>query len=137
MRLFTVTILLLSRGSIFIASQQESTLSSSMMWCSVSMPLQPLDLPFSSASYLRYALQTPSCVTVIVLSTCSHLQRKGQRVSYTAWVVLAALWLTMIISLFVSVGGKLAWLDLLYVVSYVKLAVTLLKYIPQVYRSHL
>lgn len=59
-------------------------------------------------------------------------QRNKQRISYTAWVILAALWLTIIISLFVSVGGKLQWLDFLYIVSYVKLAVTLLKYIPQV-----
>ncbi len=32
----------------------------------------------------------------------------------------------------VSVGGKLLWLDFLYVASYVKLAITLIKYIPQV-----
>ena len=66
-----------------------------------------------------------------------HSQRKGQRVSYTAMVILAVLWLTIFISLFVSVGGKLHWLDFLYVVSYVKLAVTLLKYIPQVMHSKL
>lgn len=66
------------------------------------------------------------------LAFFSLSQRNGQRVSYTAWVILACLWLTMIICLFVSVGGKLHWLDFLYVVSYVKLAVTLLKYIPQV-----
>ena len=47
-------------------------------------------------------------------------------------VVLVLCWLTIIISLFVSVGGKLHWLDFLYVASYVKLAITLLKYIPQV-----
>ena len=39
----------------------------------------------------------------------------------------------MIISLFVSVGHKLEWLDFLYFVSYVKLAVTLIKYVPQVH----
>ena len=38
----------------------------------------------------------------------------------------------MLISLFVSIGKKLQWLDLLYIVSYVKLAVTLIKYVPQV-----
>ena len=31
-----------------------------------------------------------------------------------------------------AVGGKLSWLNFLYVFSYVKLAVTLVKYIPQV-----
>ena len=38
----------------------------------------------------------------------------------------------MLISLFVSIGKKLQWLGLLYIVSYVKLAVTLIKYVPQV-----
>ena len=48
-------------------------------------------------------------------------------------MLLASLmWLTIIISLFVSVGGKLSWLDFLYIFSYVKLAVTLVKYVPQV-----
>lgn len=38
----------------------------------------------------------------------------------------------MIVSLFVAVGNKLSWLDFLYYTSYVKLAITLIKYIPQV-----
>ena len=60
------------------------------------------------------------------------LQRGGQRVSYTALVLLVLMWLTIFISLFVAVGGKLDWLDFLYVFSYIKLAVTLVKYVPQV-----
>lgn len=54
--------------------------------------------------------------------------------SYVGMVLVAAMWLTIIISLFVSVGHKLAWLDFLYILSYVKLAVTLVKYVPQVSR---
>lgn len=54
--------------------------------------------------------------------------------SYVGMVLVAAMWLTIIISLFVSVGHKLAWLDFLYILSYVKLAVTLIKYVPQVSR---
>ena len=52
--------------------------------------------------------------------------------SYSAMVLVAAFWLAMVISLFVSVGGKLAWLDYLYVLSYVKLGITLVKFVPQV-----
>ena len=52
--------------------------------------------------------------------------------SILAWILLALLWLAVIISLFVAVGGKLSWLNFLYVFSYVKLVVTLVKYIPQV-----
>ena len=53
--------------------------------------------------------------------------------SYVAWIIVALLWLTVFISLFVSVGRKLSWLDFLYVFSYIKLVVTLIKYIPQVH----
>ena len=49
-----------------------------------------------------------------------------------AWIILAMLWLPVFISLFVAIGGKLSWLNFLYVFSYVKLVVTLTKYIPQV-----
>ena len=52
--------------------------------------------------------------------------------SVLAWIVLAILWLAVFISLFVAIGGKLSWLNFLYVFSYVKLVVTLIKYIPQV-----
>ena len=55
--------------------------------------------------------------------------------SYSAMALVAAFWLAMVISLFVSVGGKLAWLDYLYVLSYVKLAITLVKYVPQVSKN--
>ena len=65
-----------------------------------------------------------------MLSVCT--QRGGQRVSYTGIVLLILFWLTLIISVFVAVGGKLKWLDYLYVASYVKLAITLIKYVPQV-----
>ena len=54
--------------------------------------------------------------------------------SIPAWILLALLWLAVFISLFVSIGEKLSWLNFLYVFSYVKLAVTLVKYIPQVWR---
>ena len=60
-------------------------------------------------------------------------QRGKQRVSIPAWILVALLWLAVFISLFVSIGGKLSWLNFLYVFSYVKLAVTLVKYIPQVW----
>ena len=62
----------------------------------------------------------------------SLIQWDKQRVSYLAIVILIVLWALMLISLFASIGKKLQWLDLLYIVSYVKLAVTLIKYVPQV-----
>ena len=47
-------------------------------------------------------------------------------------VILGLMIATLVMSLFVSVGGKLYWLDFLYVASYIKMGVTPLKYIPQV-----
>ena len=68
----------------------------------------------------------------ITLFSFSLFQRDKQRVSYVAIAILIVLWALMLISLFVSIGKKLQWLDLLYIVSYVKLAITLIKYVPQV-----
>ena len=64
--------------------------------------------------------------------THTYSQRGKQRVSYSGMILLIVFWLVMIISLFVSVGGKLPWLEFLYIASYVKLAITLVKYVPQV-----
>ena len=49
-------------------------------------------------------------------------------------VLLTVFWLALIIPMFVAVGNKLHWLDYLYIASYVKLAITLVKYVPQVSR---
>ncbi|XP_064386399.1 cystinosin-like isoform X2 [Halichondria panicea] len=64
---------------------------------------------------------------------CIIFKRGGQRVSYSGLLIVAAMWLGIFISLFVSVGHKLSWLNYLYVLSYVKLAVTVLKYFPQLW----
>lgn len=41
-----------------------------------------------------------------------------------------------LISLFVAVAKTITWLDYLYYFSYIKLAVTLIKYVPQVRLKH-
>lgn len=60
------------------------------------------------------------------------LQRGGQKVSWTALCLLVVGWTFALVSLFVAVAGRIAWLDYLYYFSYIKLAVTLIKYVPQV-----
>nr|XP_057929673.1 cystinosin isoform X2 [Doryrhamphus excisus] len=55
----------------------------------------------------------------------------GQRVSCTARLLLLIGWLFAGICLFVAVAGYLSWLDYLIYISYIKLAVTLVKYMPQ------
>lgn len=46
-------------------------------------------------------------------------------------------WTFAFVSLFVAVAQKISWLDYLYYFSYIKLGVTLVKYIPQVQLSYL
>lgn len=52
--------------------------------------------------------------------------------SKVAWVLLLIGWTFALVSLFVAVAKKITWLEYLYYFSYIKLAVTLIKYIPQV-----
>lgn len=65
------------------------------------------------------------------------IQRGGQKVSKVAIGLLAIGWTFAFVSLFVAVAQKISWLDYLYYFSYIKLGVTLVKYIPQVQLSHL
>ncbi|XP_043984892.1 cystinosin isoform X1 [Gambusia affinis] len=62
--------------------------------------------------------------------------RGGQRVSWTARILLLIGWTFALISLFVAVAHKITWLEYLYYFSYIKLAVTLIKYVPQAYMNY-
>ena len=61
----------------------------------------------------------------------SHLQRDGQRVSNTCRVILAALTLFGLISGVLYAARVVSALEVIELISYIKLAVTLVKYIPQ------
>lgn len=63
-------------------------------------------------------------------------ERGGQKVSKVAIFLLVVGWTFALVSLFVAVAGKITWLDYLYFFSYIKLAVTLVKYIPQAYMNY-
>jgi len=52
--------------------------------------------------------------------------------SRVARVLLAVMWLFLIVSLFLTLGHVVTLLLYMYFFSYVKLAITLIKYIPQV-----
>ncbi|KAE8293869.1 Cystinosin [Larimichthys crocea] len=58
-------------------------------------------------------------------------ERGGQRVSWMALFLLIIGWTFALISLFLAVAKQITWLDYLYYFSYIKLAVTLIKYVPQ------
>ena len=66
-------------------------------------------------------------------SICFDIKRGKQTVSKIAIGILTILLGFLIVSFFVMVTGKLDGLDYAYYFSYVKLAITLMKYFPQVH----
>ncbi|XP_022319379.2 cystinosin-like [Crassostrea virginica] len=72
-------------------------------------------------------------VTVITIIQCFIYDRGGQKISKFALVLVGLAWLFIIVMLFVVVLGDnlVTWLQYLYYFSYIKLGVTIIKYIPQ------
>ncbi|XP_071117963.1 LOW QUALITY PROTEIN: cystinosin-like [Haliotis cracherodii] len=75
-------------------------------------------------------------VTLVTIGQCFIYERGGQKVSKVCTVLLAGTWLFAFIALFVAVGKKITWLEYLYYFSYIKLGVTLIKYIPQAWMNY-
>ncbi|KAI0230248.1 Cystinosin [Lamellibrachia satsuma] len=70
-------------------------------------------------------------ITAFTIGQCFIYERGGQRVSRVCLVLLAGAWLFSMVTLFVSVGKVITWLTYLSYFSYIKLGITLIKYIPQ------
>lgn len=70
-----------------------------------------------------------------LFSASSSCQRGAQRISWTALSLLLTGWTFALVTLALAGTRRISWLDFLYYCSYIKLAVTLVKYVPQV-RSH-
>lgn len=70
-----------------------------------------------------------------VCSASSSCQRGGQKVSWAAVSLLLIGWTVALVTLVLAATKRITWLDFLYYCSYIKLGVTLTKYVPQV-RSH-
>lgn len=75
-------------------------------------------------------------LTIFTIVQCFIYERGDQRVSTTARSILGIFALFLIISLFLSGFNVIHWLDFLYYCSYVKLAITLIKYIPQAFMNY-
>ncbi|XP_072516389.1 cystinosin isoform X2 [Salminus brasiliensis] len=75
-------------------------------------------------------------LTLVYICQCVIYERAGQRVSRVAMCLLAIAWTFAFITLFVTVAQKITWLTYLYYFSYIKLGVTLVKYIPQAYMNY-
>ncbi|TDG51323.1 hypothetical protein AWZ03_002118 [Drosophila navojoa] len=69
-----------------------------------------------------------TCITIV---QCFRYERGQQRVSKVAYGLLSIFALIVIISAGLAGGSVIHWLDFLYYCSYIKLAITIIKYIPQ------
>ncbi|OWF56316.1 cystinosin-like isoform X2 [Mizuhopecten yessoensis] len=75
-------------------------------------------------------------VTLITICQCCIYERGGQKISKISSLLLVLAWLFIFVTLFLAVGKVMTWLSYLYCFSYVKLGVTLIKYIPQAYMNY-
>lgn len=69
--------------------------------------------------------------TSITIYQCLMYERAEQRVSVTARSILGLFLAVILISMGLVAGNVILWLDFLYICSYIKLSITLIKYIPQ------
>ncbi|KAL4237019.1 hypothetical protein ACF0H5_005403 [Mactra antiquata] len=74
-------------------------------------------------------------VTLITIFQCFIYEKGGQKVSKICLVLVIGAWLFAGISLVVTLFHKITWLTYLYYFSYIKLGVTLIKYMPQAYMN--
>lgn len=72
----------------------------------------------------------------IYICQATVYQRGGQTVSWPARGLLLVGWTFALVSLFLAVARVISWLQYIYYFSYIKLAVTLVKYVPQAYMNY-
>jgi cystinosin len=65
-----------------------------------------------------------------------RFQKGQQRVSLVCWALLGAILLFLGCSLIATLVGSITWLLLLNFCSYVKLGITLVKYMPQAFMNY-
>ncbi|XP_045475215.1 cystinosin homolog isoform X2 [Harmonia axyridis] len=74
--------------------------------------------------------------TLITIIQCYIYERDGQRISLTAKGIMSFFGVIILISAILCLSNVVHWLDFLYICSYVKLTITLIKYIPQAYMNY-
>ncbi|XP_066599126.1 cystinosin homolog isoform X2 [Prorops nasuta] len=76
------------------------------------------------------------CATVVTIFQCFIYERGSQRVSTTARIIHGVFAGFIFISMALAFTNTIKWLDFLYYCSYVKLAITLIKYVPQAFYNY-
>ncbi|XP_055885849.1 cystinosin-like isoform X1 [Biomphalaria glabrata] len=74
-------------------------------------------------------------VTILTIIQCIVYEKGGQKVSKICIALVTGAWLFALASLVVTLTHTITWLTYLYYFSYIKLGVTLIKYIPQAYMN--
>lgn len=87
------------------------------------IPVLPNDVVFSVHAFFA---------TLLTIGQCYMYDRGVQQVSKIAISFLACIALVIVILVGLSAGSIVSWLDFLSCCSYIKLFITLVKYIPQV-----
>ncbi|XP_032860571.1 cystinosin isoform X1 [Tyto alba] len=74
-------------------------------------------------------------VTLLTVIQCCIYERADQKVSKVVVGLLALAWIFTFTTLFLAAAEEMTWLQFLFCFSYIKLAVTLIKYFPQAYMN--
>ncbi|CAL4067522.1 unnamed protein product, partial [Meganyctiphanes norvegica] len=90
-------------------------------------PVQLNDVIFSVHAFFACAVQVVQCLVY---------ERGDQQVSKTARWIISAISVSTIIAVILGVSKAVQWLDFLYFISYIKLFITLIKYIPQTFYNY-
>ncbi|XP_034021707.1 cystinosin-like, partial [Thalassophryne amazonica] len=112
-----------------------------LSWCCVSslqeefLKKYPNGINPVSANDVFFGLHAVVLCLIYAIQAAVY-KRGGQSVSWTARFLLLVGWLFALITLFVAVAKQITWLDYLYYFSYIKLGVTLVKYVPQAYMNY-
>ncbi|KAK7081467.1 hypothetical protein SK128_010426 [Halocaridina rubra] len=90
-------------------------------------PVQLNDVIFSIHAFF-------ACIIQII--QCLIYDRGDQQVSKTAKSILSSIGLLSVVMVILGAAAVVSWLNFLYYLSYVKLFITLIKYIPQAYYNY-
>lgn len=75
-------------------------------------------------------------ITSVTVIQCFIYERGTQRVNNWARALLTLAWVYVLITIVLAIAGTMEWLDFLYGFSYLKVGVTVLKYVPQAYMNY-
>jgi len=71
--------------------------------------------------------------TLITIFQCLIYDRGGQRISYTCIILSSLMIISIVIVSIIAVVHVVQWIWFFYYLSYIKMAITLMKYIPQAF----